>query len=715
MDDEVTNEGQHLLSSAGSGAELRVDDEGPISRTSKDTRKKQVKIHMSDVVEYSRIAKHHFKQYIDKRAGWAPFLYGLLAVSAILLLARESQVVRSTTKKSFFYNVDDLHNEHRASCLSRREENATISKVPPLPLCQAVSQGSLTPSSLWKAHQDQLLRASKHPKDRAGRHLAWQQALLEFVGPNILVQALRNAPSGSDVRRIIQIIDTRRNAMHRKFVLKDKTVDFNKAPMLQIAVFGGSVPEGKGCDNFPDEILPYLPKYVPVSQRSDTQIIGKECAWPYRLQQLADAFLGKWVVDIHNLAVGGTNSRLTIPTLEYQLYREQALLDAGGADVIINGYAVNDNLKDDASWPTNTTSNNLHYDANLAKAQEFAQKALESRPCRDPPVVIFFDDVFGNHNGEIIMGDDVRSDAVRFVTDMYNLMHISSVAPVKHFVQANEKETLFSPSWYAKRGNGRTTNGHYGMPGHQYAAYTIAYSMLQSLVGYCVEEEFYGGGTNAVAMGKHTIHPPTIDGNSKLSTIATEWKDDAAATLRREQEYCETTDAKAQPCAFAFVSNPAGTVRDAKELNRYIDGFIKNKRADNTGWIGRNEMSNGWQNKVGFAATTPGSSVLLTISDIQNPIQKLVVQYLKSYGDKWAGSKAEFDLRVYESANTGAEPLFRKSFVLAGEWEDQYSISFQEIVNFRDNAATKGQTVTLRITLTGGTEFKIMGLMLCSR
>lgn len=128
-----------------------------------------------------------------------------------------------------------------------------------------------------------------------------------------------------------------------------------------------------------------------------------------------------------------------------------------------------------------------------------------------------------------------------------------------------------------------------------------------------------------------------------------------------------------------------------------------------------NDMKNGWQNKLGYVATKPGASVLLTVSDIQNPVQRLIVQYLKSYGDKWAGSQAEFDLRVFESSNTGDEPIFRKTIVLTGEWEDQYSISFQEIVDFREHAAAIGQTITLRITLTGGSEFKIMGLMLCSR
>ena len=107
--------------------------------------------------------------------------------------------------------------------------------------------------------------------------------------------------------------------------------------------------------------------------------------------------------------------------------------------------------------------------------------------------------------------------------------------------------------------------------------------------------------------------------------------------------------------------------------------------------------------------------MLLTISDIANPVQKIIVQYIKTDSKQSSGSQAEFDMRIYESSTTTDDPLFRKTVTFSGDWEGDASTSFQDIVEFHENAAAIGQTVTLRITLTGGDEFKILGLMLCSR
>ena len=107
--------------------------------------------------------------------------------------------------------------------------------------------------------------------------------------------------------------------------------------------------------------------------------------------------------------------------------------------------------------------------------------------------------------------------------------------------------------------------------------------------------------------------------------------------------------------------------------------------------------------------------MLLTISDIANPVQRIIVQYIKTDSTQSSGSRAEFDMRIYESSTTAEDPLFRKTVTFSGDWEGDASTSFQDIVEFHENAAAVGQTVTLRITLTGGDEFKILGLMLCSR
>jgi hypothetical protein len=135
-------------------------------------------------------------------------------------------------------------------------------------------------------------------------------------------------------------------------------------------------------------------------------------------------------------------------------------------------------------------------------------------------------------------------------------------------------------------------------------------------------------------------------------------------------------------------------------------------------------MRFGWQNKIGFVANTIGASVLLTIPNIQNPIKVITVHFMKSYGEKWVGSAASFDINVYESAGdaaaaTASQPsvlsVYNQSFTLSGEWEQQYSINVHEQVELEPNSTRIGNTVTLRITLIGGQEFKIVTMLMCSR
>lgn len=134
-------------------------------------------------------------------------------------------------------------------------------------------------------------------------------------------------------------------------------------------------------------------------------------------------------------------------------------------------------------------------------------------------------------------------------------------------------------------------------------------------------------------------------------------------------------------------------------------------------------MRFGWQNKIGFVANTVGASVLLTIRNIENPIRLVTLHFMKSYGEKWIDSAARFDIHVYESEEDAAaaihqpelQSLYNHSFTLEGGWEQEFSINVHETINLAEDATKIGNTVTLRMTLIGGQEFKIVTLLMCSR
>jgi hypothetical protein len=145
------------------------------------------------------------------------------------------------------------------------------------------------------------------------------------------------------------------------------------------------------------------------------------------------------------------------------------------------------------------------------------------------------------------------------------------------------------------------------------------------------------------------------------------------------------------------------------------------------GWIGAADIRHGLEHRVGLVATTKGASILLTMVDIANPIHQLMVQYWKSDSPQQTpptttngSSQVELDLRVYKNNEDAAatyQAIHRTTLILVASSDDgqRAAGAAQELLQLGDKAAAMGQTVTLRITLTAGSDFKIMGLTLCSR
>jgi hypothetical protein len=81
-------------------------------------------------------------------------------------------------------------------------------------------------------------------------------------------------------------------------------------------------------------------------------------------------------------------------------------------------------------------------------------------------------------------------------------------------------------------------------------------------------------------------------------------------------------------------------------------------------------MRFGWQNKIGLVASKVGASIVFTIPRIVNPIRVFTIHYMKSYGEKWAGSAAKFDLEalIQDTAASSYQfaSSFTKSFTLSG-------------------------------------------------
>lgn len=568
---------------------------------------------------------------------------------------------------------EKIRNSTNADPLPKIRLNPGIAAI-----CGRFEAGRTT-ASVWRSHLNKILEAAIGD-EKQKVHMNWLKELLELLSSgNSMERGLRSAPSMTAMLGILTKLGG---------LLTHSKNDSLSSP-LQVVIFGGSVTEGAGCNNLPPEIKPFLPGNMKLK---DGDSLCQRCAWPSRLQLLVDAFLGPNSVKIHNLAVGGTNTMLSLPVLEYRLYPANLdILRQQGADVIVNAYSVNDNL---FSWDGSelATMDLRHFRGSALKTESFYHTALKSRPC--PPLVLFVDEYFGNQNA-LLLGEDIRNDAVQLFANAVNDMgYISSSAAARHRVYANTNETLFSPNWSLVP---QKPEVHFGMPGHQNVAWVVAYSVLKLVMDFCED--------------MHDTHPTIPEGDAATNVLRSQDSSAIDETQSKAAFDCNSGSATSieQPCSFAFVATPAGTVNTVPQLNRYIKSF---RSSSSNGWNGENDYRYGWQNKLGLVAQSVGASLKISIPNLSNKVRVITIHFLKRYGEQWENSKALVNFTVSDTAGKLKREV---SFILTGYHNQSTSLTFPFTLDLGLKSADVGETAALNITLINGTKFKITALMMCSR
>jgi hypothetical protein len=625
-----------------------------------------------------------------------------LAFASVMFLFRDATYVQKATTdvtKLLFQKANgdctsssNSKSPKAASFRSKEKWQKKILSPGLAAICSHFDKGQTT-SSVWRLHQQEILEAASMLDERMV-HRDWIKELWHLLSSNLhwMERGLRSTPSMATMENILtkvgELLLVHKSNNNNNGTLSDEY------PPLQVVIVGGSVPEGAGCNMLPREIWPFLPDQK--MGRFDNELKGQRCAFPARLQLLADAFLGPGIVQIHNLAMGGTNTLLSLPVLEYRLYPSQlALLRKQGPDIIVNAYAANDNLY---SWDNSekATADLTHLHKSLLRAKSFYQTALKSRQSC-PPMVLFLEEYLGNQNEELL-GEDIRNDAVQLLTDAVNdIGYISSAAVARHWVYAQTKETLFSPDW--SRGPLKP-DVHFGMAGHQHVAWVMAYSILQSVMEFC--EDIDDGDA---PIGHMTTSSGV--GSTDAASSRTMYEPQTPSYLNCTTNLSVNSDT---PCSFAFVATPAGTVKSAASLNQYIKPYQTSQ--GNGGWFGENNIRNGWQNKLGLVPRQTGASIGLSIPNLRDEVRVITIHYLMSYGEQWEHSEALFNFTVWSSE---AILQHEVSFTLTGYHNESTSLTFPYTLDLGEKTANVGQSVGLNITLTNGTAFKITAIMMCSR
>jgi hypothetical protein len=559
--------------------------------------------------------------------------------------------------------------------------------------CRHVPPG-VTATMLWKSQRDRIVKATRN--DIAGKELKdlqyppWLEGLFSLLHTRFLRKGYTQAPLPSAMKQVLQIVDA---AMQKK------------GRPLSVVVMGGSVTYGRGSC------------YDPFKKHA-VKSNSIKCSWPLVLQRLVDDFLGPNVVRIENLAVGGTSTALSTTIVKYKLYPENiGSLKKYDPDIIINAYSTNDSLP-----PSGNATYDMEYQLEKREmAQKFIQACQASRPCDDLPLVMYVDDYVGNQHN-LILGENTNGWKTQEITEWYGAMFVSYATAVRRIVYANQQETLLSGywPWWSGRSDPPRIQVHFPLSAHIALSWVVGYAVLSSIVEFCddaysdahVAKQFPDFYPQIIMDMVERVAPPPLNADTKIETISADWLEKTKTDVVTRDKMCgkrhlnETL--REQPCDIAFICGPVGTVRSARSLQQFTKYFV----TEDVGWKVDNQVKDGgWKNKLGYVAVAQNATTTFYKAKTTNDVRALKLYYLKSYGEKWEGSRARFTLRGLKNQ----EKVLEKTFTLDAWHNSNTSIAYQHELDLGKEALSAGVRVELTAQLISGASFKIIGLVICSR
>lgn len=565
--------------------------------------------------------------------------------------------------------------------------NVTLSIIPatsaapvafdPKNLCSAFS-GTSRATRLWKKHLEQIIETAKMMPDDDLPKI--RELIQTTLTPARMRRAVQHLPSFHH-----------RQLQHIVNILQKRLQDSSNNPPLRIAVFGGSVTIGRGC--------------------VEGRMQHKECAWPNRFERLVNTYFGKEIIKVYNLALGGTNSNSGTNMIKYWMYPDKTLKTIG-PDVIINSYSTNDMLPPwGKKWPEDDlialTKEQVHN--NL---ERFIRETLTSKPpCETAPLIVHVDDYLGPQQ-PALLGELAYVSEMTQLAKYYDTVAISYAEVVRDIAYMDHTETNFH----------KHKDVHYGRIAHTTIALSVAFASLELLINYC-DDTYNNDSGNDLTPDDFMITkqqmkddklflPPPLN-KELLQANAT--KEYEAALEDSYQKYTEhpcvntntnETNNNRNPCTIAWISTPH--YYTAKDITKFMNTY---QIGTNDGWEAESQQGEGWSNKEGWVATKPNATFTLKFpaSSIKN-VKTVTVYFLRSYGDKWKDSNTRFTIRT-----SGALELATRS--IAGVHADndyKYSLTLSETIVLSQPVPV-GDDLTIAVDLVGGSHFKLMGLMLCTK
>jgi len=321
------------------------------------------------------------------------------------------------------------------------------------------------------------------------------------------------------------------------------------------------------------------------------------------------------------------------------------------------------------------------------------------------------DDQFGGQKqaGVGLLEDMQYNSVMVRVAKWYNNFAVSPVDSLRKIVLAEPRGGSFSLPWTR-----RFPDPHFGFSTHIVVVWAIAYSFLEVLTAFCDDvrttEIADGLGRNkgqtqsvnaSVSDLIATVPPPSLMSNLQMKNVAVKWKE-------RAMEYENQCQGKTNKCELAWVAGHDPRTGSLKSLERYLSRYI----SENKGWTLMQENSQGFAYCLGLVATGANSSMSFALGNIRSKVKRVTVLSMKSYGEKWAESRALFS--VYVQTPGDSEYIAVRSFEVEGFHEMQTSVLYTTEIDLGNKIATVGSDLKVQVDLIGGSTFKIGGMMICN-
>ena len=554
-------------------------------------------------------------------------------------------------------------------------------------ICQWLPLGA-TPTMLWRDHRERIINAARtdiagsdvDTKDEA--YPPWLEGLFQLLHTRFLRLGYKHPPNPAAMKQVFEIINA---ALLKK----------PGSRPLSVVVVGGSVTQGRGsCTDF--------------IAKSAINKNSYSCNWPFQLQKL-----GRGVIQVTNLSVGGTTTGLSSTILKYKLFPPtHEFLKDQGPDVVINAYSTNDSFH----YGEENNTYDIAFQERLRETtQGFIRACQMSRPCSHLPLVVYLDDYIGNQHN-LILAENANGWLVHEMAEWYGAMFISYASVARRLVYANQEETILTAPWPWESPKGNV-EVHFGLSAHIALTWAAAFSFLSAAVDFCDDEYddhvlsslFPDQFPQNVFDMVERVPPPVLNAHTQIQTISDTWAEGAKVDSANKATHCSVNETHVEPCAIAFVAAPSGSVRNAQQLNQFLRRYTQNTQ----GWGAAVSLSlGGWSQKLGYVANAPNATTTLYRDTTPSEVRALRVFYLKSYGPEWEGSSALFTLRGLKEGSI----IMEKSFTLDAFHDSNTSLSYQhELYLTPEEELPAGIRVELTIQLVRGQSFKIISLVICNQ